>query len=80
MYDLWMNSLEVRFLKKPLYDIKESDDEAPEILELWGMRSIPSLLLLKGPLWPGEVAPDRILSLGQKELLNIQTMQTNDLW
>ena len=33
-------------------------------LELWGMRSTPSLPLLPGRLWPGVVAPDRALSLG----------------
>ncbi len=29
------------------------------MLELWGMRSTPLLPLLPGPLWPGEVAPDK---------------------
>ena len=38
------------------------------ILELWGMRSTPSLPLLPGPLWPGVVAPERALSMGQIEL------------
>ena len=33
----------------PSYDIKQSDDEGP-VLELWGMWSTPSLLLLPGPL------------------------------
>ena len=41
------------------YDIKQSDGEVPAVLELWGMRSIPSLLSLPGPLWPGVVAPDK---------------------
>ena len=27
----------------PRYDSKQSDDEVPVILELWGMRIIPSL-------------------------------------
>ena len=36
--------------KCPAYDIKQSDGEAPVILELWGMQSIPSLLSLPGPL------------------------------
>ena len=35
---------------------------------LWGMRSPLSLLSLPGPLWPGVVAPDRVLSMGQIEL------------
>ena len=37
-------------------------------LELWGMRSIPSLLLLSGRLWPRVVAPDRVPSMGEIEL------------
>ena len=36
--------------------------------ELWRMRSTPSLPSLPGPLWPGVVAPDRVLSMGQIEL------------
>ena len=38
------------------------------MLELWGMRSTPSLRLLPGPLWPRMVAPDRALSMGLIEL------------
>ena len=38
------------------------------MLELWGMRSTPSLQSLPGPLWPGVVAPDRALSMGLIEL------------
>ena len=37
------------------------------MLELWGMQSTPSLPLLPGPLWPGVVALDRFLSMGQIE-------------
>ena len=48
----------------PGYDTKQSDGEVPAVLELWGMRSIPSLPSLPGPLWPGVVAPDRALSMG----------------
>ena len=51
----------------PGYDIKQSDGEAPVMLELWGMRSTPSLPLLPCPLWPGVVAPDGVLSMGQIE-------------
>ena len=43
----------------PGYDTKQSDGEVPAVLELWGMRSTPSLPLLPGPLWPGVVAPDK---------------------
>ena len=48
----------------PGYDTKQSDGEVPAMLELWGMRSTPSLPSLPGPLWPGVVAPDRALSMG----------------
>ena len=41
------------------------------MLELWGIWSTPSLPLLTGPLRPGVVAPDRILSMGQIELFDI---------
>ena len=47
------------------YDTKQSDGEVPVMLELWGMRSTPSLPSLPGPLWPGVVAPDRVLSMSQ---------------
>ena len=52
----------------PWYDSKQSDGhEAPVMLELWEMLST-SLSLLPGPLWPGVVTPDRVLSMGQIEL------------
>ena len=38
------------------------------MLEFWGMRSTSSLPSLPGPLWPGVVAPDRVISMGQIEL------------
>ena len=46
------------------YDTKQSDGEVPAVLELWRMRSTPSLPSLPGPLWPGVVAPDKVLSMG----------------
>ena len=45
-------------------DTKQSDGEVPGVLELWGMRSTPSLTSLPDPLWPGVVAPDKALSMG----------------
>ena len=45
----------------PGYDTKQSDGEVLAMLELWGMRSNPSLLSLPGPLWPGVVAPDKYI-------------------
>ena len=44
----------------PRYGIKQSDGEAPEMLELWGMLSTQPLTSLPGPLWLGMVAPDRV--------------------
>ena len=41
------------------------------MLEYWEMKSISSLTLLPGPLCLGEVAPDRVLSMGQIELFDI---------
>ena len=38
------------------------------MLELWAMQSTPSLPSLPGPLWPGVVALDRVLSMGQIEV------------
>ena len=52
----------------PGCDIEQSDGEVPVVLELWGVRSTPSLPLLPGPLWPGVVAPDGVLSVGWIEL------------
>ena len=52
----------------PGYDTKQSDGEVPVMLELWGMRSTLSLPSLPGPLWPGVVAPDRVISMAQIEL------------
>ena len=54
-----------------VYDAKQSDGEAPVTLELWGMKSTPSFPSLPGPLWPGMVAPDRVLSEGQLELNSV---------
>ena len=48
----------------PGYDNKQSDSEAPVILELWGMQSTPSLPSLPGPCWLRVVAPDRVLPMG----------------
>ena len=42
----------------PKYDNKQSDGEVQVMLELWGMRSTPSLPSFPSPPWPGVVAPD----------------------
>ena len=48
--------------------LKQSDSQVPVILKLWEMWSTPSLPLLTGSLWPGVVAPERDLLMGQIEL------------
>ena len=50
------------------YDTKQSDGEAPIILELWGMQNTPLLPSLPSSLWCRVLAPVRILSMGQIEL------------
>ena len=35
------------------------------MLEFWIMQGTSSVPSLPGPLWPGVVAPDRVLSMGQ---------------
>ena len=46
------------------YDIKKTDDEGPVMLELWGMQSTFLLPSLRGPLWLGVIAPDKVLPMG----------------
>ena len=56
------------------YDTKNSDREAPVMLELWGMQSTPWLPSLPGPLWLGGVESDSVLSMDQIELFDILTV------
>ena len=58
----------------PRYDTKPSNDEASVMLELWGMWSTLLLPSLPSPLWPGVIALDRILSMGQIEINFIITL------
>ena len=53
------------------YDTKQCAGEVPVILELWEMRSTPSLPLLAGPLRSVVVASDMVLSMGQIELFEL---------
>ena len=53
-----------------MYDIKQSDSEAPAV-HLWEIWSTPSLPLLPGPLFTGAVVPDRVQSMTQTELVFI---------
>ena len=55
----------------PGYDIKQSDDEAPVILELWGMWTTPHIAIVPRSTLARVVAPDRVLSKGQIELFDI---------
>ena len=41
------------------------------MLELWEMQNIALLPSLPGPLRPGVITPDRVLSLGQTELISV---------
>ena len=49
------------------------------MLELWGMQNTLLLPSLLGPLWPGVVAPDRVLTKGQIEL-NCVFLQNWIVW
>ena len=53
------------------YKTNQYDGEASVMLELWGMQSNPPLPSLPDPRYPGVVAHDRVLSLGQIELFDI---------
>ena len=56
---------------------KPSDAKA---LEMWGMWSTLSLLLLLGPLWPRVIAPNGILSMDQIEQILCLQMTDVKLW
>ena len=43
------------------------------MLELWRIWSTQSLPLLPGPLWSRVIVPDKVLSMSQIELFDIQT-------
>ena len=47
------------------------------MLEPWGMQSMSSLPSFPGPIWLGVVTPKKFLSMGQMELLVIQTERKN---
>ena len=46
-----------------------TDGKVPVMLELWGMRSTPSLPLLPDPVRPGVVAPDKGLIYGSNKTI-----------
>ena len=47
------------------YYTTQSDGEVSVMQKLWGIWSTPSLPSLPGPLWPGLLVPDWVLSMGQ---------------
>ena len=49
----------------PACDTKQSVGEVSVMLEIWKMQSTLSLPSFQDPLWPGVVAPDRVLSMDQ---------------
>ena len=53
----------------PGYDTKQSEGEAWVNLAFWGTLCTPPLPSLQGLLWLGVVASDRVLSMGQIELI-----------
>ena len=59
--------------ENPAYDTKLSDGKAP-VLELWEMKSTPSLPLLIDSLSPIVVVPVTVLSMGQIKLFNYLTV------
>ena len=44
------------------------------LMELWGMQSIPSMFSPLGLLWSRMVVPYRVLSIGQIEVFDIKTV------
>ena len=54
--------------------MNQSDSEALVMLELRGMRTIPSVPLLLGPHWPRVETLDRAVSMGQIELNCVITL------
>ena len=61
------------------YDTKQSDGETPVIRDDWGMRNSSELPSLPGPLCPGVIAPDRVLSRGWI-VLNCVLMLNQIVW
>ena len=63
----------------PGYDTKQSNGEAPVILQLQRMQRTPFLTLLPGLIWPGVAAPDWIISMGRIKL-NCVLMLNWSVW
>ena len=65
--------------ESPGYDTKQSNTAVSVTLELWGMRSIPSLPSLPGPLLKLVQETDKVQSMDQIEL-NCVVMLTWIVW
>ena len=61
------------------YDIKPSESKS-SALEIWEMYSTTLFSLFRGPLWPGVVEPDRVLSMDQIEQTVCKQMTDEKLW
>ena len=57
------------------YDTKQSDGEGSVMLELWGLRSTPSLTWFPGLLWSVVERSEKILSMGQIELNRVLALK-----
>ena len=62
------------------YDTKQFESKVPVMLELMDMQCTPLLPSLQGSLWPGVVAPKRVLSMGQIELNCVLMLNFIVLW
>ena len=40
----------------------------PELRRMWTTSPLPSL---SSPIWPGVIAPDKVLTMGQREAFDI---------
>ena len=58
----------------PGNDTKQSEDEVPVMMELWGMRCTSSLPSLPCSLWLRLVAPDMVHYMGRIELKCVFTL------
>ena len=74
-----MTTKEHIHVKSPGHDIKQSEDEAPVMLKLWGMVSSLSLPSLPGPHWAGMVAPDSPMYGSNRIVWHLNRVQTNGL-
>ena len=54
------------------YEAKQSEGEASVMLELLGMWHTPSMPSPPRPFWARVVAPDRVLSMAQRELCDME--------